>query len=434
MRTRLLAFALGFAVLGAGTTAAAVVSRGEEQRADTATSERVAGVSTPWTEKQASREPSNTDTGVNTEQWRFGPAHYRPGVDDTPALIAKPAVQSLYEQLRACFPNEETDTSKLYDQAPCYEKQIERAANTLEPNDIYNAVNALVAERPDLFAACHAGGHKAAIVMMDRLWDPTASYDAQLEQFEYIIGSVNDVCQNGFVHGVYDAIGYAHPDAASFQAAAEICRRISMPFIDCGHGLGHSAWLATEDYAEAGKICGLFNDDKRYRCDDGVIMYVGDQWRENGMAIFPFETNWDPEAFYERIPSVCATWPNERAGDPNPLRGCWAGVVAGLIFRPISALIINADNDYFAVAEEMRYLARLGEAACIGLGPEGEMVCMDEWRSNIMFAAANDETAIRDFCSALRKHAEFCTELGINQLTSEREMQTESARNEANAD
>ena len=369
------------------------------------------------------------DTAGGTS-FTFTQDRYRPSVADIPALIAEPQVRKLYESIRTCFDPDATLPTELFEQAPCYEALIKQASATLEPIEIYDAVNALVAERPDLFAACHTGGHIGAVGLTNRIWDPKASYEEQLSQFDRLIGSVNDICQNGFTHGFYDAIGYAKPGMDSFRAAAEICNRITMPFVDCGHGLGHSAWLATQDTAQAAAICGLFRDDsKRYSCDDGVIMYVGDKWRGDGMSIYVSDSDFDPEAYYQRIPSVCETWPALRAGDPNPRRGCWAGIVAGLIFRPIGTLIIEAENDYFSVADTMRTLARLGEQACIDLGPEGEMVCMYTWRSNVMFAAANNEAAIRDFCGALRKHAAYCTDLVLKQLAEERGNVTESSRN-----
>ncbi len=373
---------------------------------------------------------ASTDTGATgSASFTFTKDRYRPTVADIPALTAEPQVRQLYTSIRACFDPDATRTTNLYEQAPCYEALIKQASATLEPIEIYNAVNALVAERPDLFAACHTGGHIGAVGLTERIWDPTASYDEQLAQFDRLVGSLNDVCQNGFIHGFYDAIGYAQPGMDSFRAAAEICNRITLPFVDCGHGLGHSAWIATKDTAKAAAICGLFRDDKRYSCDDGVIMYVGDLWREEGMSIFPSDREFDAAAYYQRIPGVCDTWPTQRAGDTNPRRGCWAGIVAGLIFRPISTLIIEADNDYFAVADTMRTLARLGEQACIELGAEGEWECMFAWRSNVMFAAANNEAAIRDFCGALRKHAAYCTELSLTQLATERGDVTESSRN-----
>jgi hypothetical protein len=357
----------------------------------------------------------------------------RPGPGDVEALTADPAVRLLFDEMRACFPDAEANTSVIYEQALCYEPLVVGAARWMHPVDVLTAVNALVADRPDLFAACHNGGHRAAVEFTNRNWDPTASYEDQLRQFNAIIGSANDVCQNGFIHGFYDAVGYARPGLDSFRAAAAICEATSMPLIDCGHGLGHSAWYATGDFEQAARLCGVFTSDLRYRCDDGILMFLPEVWAEPGQqwAADPRHASWDPDAYYRRAGEVCDWWPSEREGDPEPQRGCWVGIAGGVLFRPLSELIIYADNDYFAVRDEMRSYGRKVEEVCASLGEKGEEVCLSEWGGHVLFLTANNADAIVDFCQGLVSHADRCQEQALTQLAEEQKANTESSRNQA---
>lgn len=346
---------------------------------------------------------------------------------DLPEILSNPAVKALFEQIQACFP-EGTTFEDLFEQAPCYEKVISEAANVEDPLTVINAVRALVFTRPDTLTACHNGGHLSASIFTERFWDKDASFDTQLAQLLTIAQHLDDLCQNGFVHGFYDAIGKSKPGPDSFRAAAEVCKRTQVDFIDCGHGLGHTAWYATEDFTEAAAICGLFDDERRYRCDDGVIMYVADVWSQNmdGWSADPRSPYFDPDKFYKDSVDVCNWWPKERAGDPNPLRGCWIGIVASLLFRPISTL--RDYGPYEEVASEAKTLARYAEAACMSLPPDGEKACMDEWRGMVLYIASNDVDAISDFCSALVKYAEFCVSESLRQLEVNESKDTEFSR------
>lgn len=376
----------------------------------------------PTSPAPVATQPSTTEQTV--------PGFARAGVADIPRLTADPDAKRLYEAIRACFPPTVTEFYDLFDLAPCYERLVIDAANTYEPRDLLNAVKAMVAGRPDVVTACHNGGHSAAKALTLRLWDPSSGYEEQLAQMRSIMSEADDVCQNGYVHGFYDAVGLKSPTEDSFRAAAEVCYEVVSPTVDCGHGLGHSAWYATKDFKKAAAICGLLRGDFKYRCDDGVIMYLPDYWStgtsNSAWTADPRSPGFDPDKYFKDAVDVCTWWPATRPGDPEPLKGCWIGVVAGVLWRPISTLIDY--GNYKDVAPEAKDLIRRAEAACIEFGPKGEQYCINEWPGMVLYVAQNDADNIKDLCSAMVKYADKCTESSLKQLDYINKTDTETSR------
>lgn len=352
----------------------------------------------------------------------------RPTKDDIPRLTATPASKRLFEQIRLCFPPEVSEFFDLFERAPCYENLVLAAAETMEPRDLLNAVKAMVAERPDVLTACHNGGHSAASALTLRVWDSSASYEVQLTQMRTIMGEADDVCQNGYVHGFYDAIGKNDLNEDSFRAAAEVCYEVQSSTVDCGHGLGHSAWYATGNFKEAAELCGLLKGNMRYRCDDGVIMYLPDYWTQNNNSWVanPRLANWDPDTYYKDAVEVCSWWPETRTGDDEPLRGCWAGITAGVLWRPISTLLDY--GNYVDVAKDAKDLLRRAEAACMEFGPRGEQFCLKEWPGMVLYVAQNNDKNILDLCSAMVKHKTYCINKSLSQLAENMSRDSETSR------
>lgn len=350
----------------------------------------------------------------------------------TPADIARLTAtddsRRLYESIVECFPPTVSEFFELFEHAPCYEDLVNEAARSYSPRDLLNAVKALVAHRPDVLTACHNGGHSAAAILTERIWDPRAPYEVQLSQMRQVMGAADDVCQNGYVHGFYDAIGKDDPNDDSFRAAAEICYEVVSSTVDCGHGLGHSAWYATKDFKKAAMICGVLKDYLKYRCDDGVIMYLPDYWSQAGTdwSADPRKKSWDADKFYKDSVEVCTWWPTDRPNDDDPLRGCWSGIVAGVLWRPITTLIDY--GNYKDVATEAKQLVRRAEAACAELGPRGEAYCIKEWPGMVLYVAQNNRDNIKDLCSAMVRHRDFCTERSLLHLEENLDRDTEISR------
>lgn len=346
---------------------------------------------------------------------------------DLPTLLADPAARQLFDEIVVCFPDGLRE-AELFDRAGCYEDIVVDAASRLEPLQLLNAVKALVAVRPNVLAACHNGGHKASDVLTKRFVDLTAGYDTQLAQMRRIMDTADDVCQNGYVHGFYDALGEMEPTMATFRAAATVCNEMTDTTVDCGHGLGHTAWISTKDVAKAAALCGVFTDEQRYRCDDGVIMYYPDLWSEDGTnwSADPRSPHFDAETYYRRSVEICNTWPTTRPGDPDPIKGCWIGIVNGLLFRPITTL--TDYGDYRDYASEARNLAAHAERACMSLPPRGEEVCMGEWTGSTLYVTKNDPAAIRDFCSLLVKYRTQCIDNAIEEVANSKAEDTELGR------
>ena len=347
---------------------------------------------------------------------------------DIPRLTATADSKKLYDAMLECFPPSVSEFFDLFEQAPCYEELVNEAALSYSPKDLINAVKALVAYRPDVLTACHNGGHSAAAALTERIWDPRAPYEDQLDQMRQVMREADDVCQNGYVHGFYDAVGKDDPNEDSFRAAAEVCYEVLSSTVDCGHGLGHSAWYATKDFKEAAMVCGVLKGYLKYRCDDGVIMYLPDYWslKGTGWSADPRQASWDEDKFYKDSVEVCSWWPTDRPGDTDPLRGCWVGIVAGVLWRPISTLL-NYGN-YADVAPEAKRLIRRAEDACAELGPRGEAYCIKEWPGMVLYVAQNNPENIKDLCSAMVRHRDYCTERSLVQLEENLARDSETSR------
>lgn len=371
--------------------------------------------------------PTGTDAGPQESYGLPGGAtapENRARKEDIPRLLADPAAKRLFDKVRACFPDNKNGFYDLYEQAPCYESLLNAAAKVDAPLVILRVMQALVADRPDVLSACHNGGHSAVAILTERLWDPTGSYDVQLAQMRDILGEATDVCQNGYVHGFYDAIGKGGPNLDSFKAIGVLCKDLGgiEGRIDCGHGLGHSVWYATKDFSKAAEICGMFESDLKYRCDDGVIMYVADEWTKvyasstgkGGWAADPRSEVWDIDRYYQDSLDLCLEWPESRAGDPNPRLGCWMGIVSGLLWRPMTTLLNY--GDYEDVAAEVKPLVTKAEWVCTSLGGEAEEVCMEEWDDLIPFVAQNIPKNVEDICSALVKYEQRCQKESLERL------------------
>jgi hypothetical protein len=353
----------------------------------------------------------------------------RATVEDIPRLTSTPDSKKLYDAIVDCFPDDNAEFFELFEQAPCYEDLVIKAAASYEPKDLLNAVKALVAKKPNVLTACHNGGHSAAAALTKRLWNPKDPYETQLIQMRSVMKEADDVCQNGYVHGFYDAIGQESPNMDSFRAAAEVCYEVQSPTVDCGHGLGHSAWYATQDFLKAAEICGVLKGHFKYRCDDGVLMYLPDYWSKGkaGWTADPRQKAWDVDKFYKDAVEVCSWWPKERAGDPEPTKGCWIGIVAGVLFRPISTLL-NYGN-YEDIAPEAKELLKRAEAACMEFGEKGEEYCIKEWPGMVLYVAQNDPENIKDLCSAMVKYKERCTVKSLAQLEENLNRDSETSRN-----
>lgn len=350
---------------------------------------------------------------------------------DIPQLTATKPAKELFDGIRACFPDIKKESYSGFEQKVCYEKLVSAAAVTYSPLDLLNAVKALVADRPDLLSACHDGGHSASSILTGRLWSSTDSYEEQLAAMRTIMIAADDVCQNGYVHGFYDAVGNGKPNDDSFRAAGLVCVEMARPGMDCGHGLGHTAWNATKDFEKAAAICALFEGDLMYYCDDGVIMYVPDvAYRGIGpMNYDAMSPTFSATKYYQDALQVCTWWPKNRRESSDSLRGCWRGIVSGVLWRPISELYKSYDYDEYLT--KVQELLPYAEQACIDLGPEGEEYCIKEWPGMVVFIVENEASRVEEVCSAMRKYRQRCMDDTLRQMRENSLQDVEISRRDA---
>jgi hypothetical protein len=366
---------------------------------------------------------------VNPDGVAGGADKYRRPVEsDIPMLTSTKDSKKLFDSIKDCFTADPSRPNELFDQAPCYEEEVNAAALVMEPHDLLNAVKALVAARPDVLSACHDGGHSAASILTKRLWNPKDSYEEQLKQMRFIMDVADDVCQNGYVHGFYDSLGKNNPNEDSLKAAGQVCYEMARFALDCGHGLGHTAWNSTLDFSKAATVCGMFEAPYRYGCDDGVIMYIPDLPNKDGdiWAYDPTKPEFNAEKFYKDAVDVCSWWPKERGNDPEPLRGCWVGIVSGLLWRPITTL--SKYGVYEDYKKEIDSLHKMAEKACMSLGKDGEEYCINEWPGMVIYMVENEPDMVPTFCAPLVKYKERCIKDTLDQMKMNEEFDTEMSR------
>jgi hypothetical protein len=380
-------------------------------------------------EAEPSSVGSNLATGDNVAG--VSEEYARPTRKDIPLLTATKPAKDLFEKIRACFPDDEKESYNGWKHKRCYEQLVDTAAATYNPVDLINAVKALVADRPDLLSACHDGGHSAAAILTKRFWSSKDSYEKQLADMRVIMAAATDVCQNGYVHGFYDEVGKNQPNDDSFRAAGQVCVEMARYGLDCGHGLGHAAWNATKDFEKAATICALFESEFMYRCDDGVIMYIPDvAYRGIGpMNYDAMSPDFDAEKYYQDAVKICSWWPKERREQADSLRGCWIGIVSGVLWRPISELYKHYEYDeYLTRAQELLPYA---EQACIDLGPVGVEYCINEWPGMVVFMVENEASRVEEFCSTMRKYRQLCIEGTRQQMRQNAMFDVEISRRDA---
>jgi hypothetical protein len=161
----------------------------------------------------------------------------------------------IHEYLRECYPRDKSSAEDIWAQTPCFNERVRELAKSSEPADLFAGAKAVVVERPDVFAVCHDAGHKGADTLLRRYWDQNAPLLEQQARLREIFSVVNDTCMSGFIHGLFDTLGYLKADTEEFSIALRACLRV-LEF-DCSDGMGHAAWEATLDLAEATKLCTL---------------------------------------------------------------------------------------------------------------------------------------------------------------------------------
>jgi hypothetical protein len=157
-------------------------------------------------------------------------------------------------------------------------------------------------------------------------------------------------------------------------------------------------------------------------------MYIPDLPNKDGdiWAYDPTKPEFNAEKFYKDAVDVCSWWPKERGNDPEPLRGCWVGIVSGLLWRPITTL--SKYGVYEDYKKEIDSLHKMAEKACMSLGKDGEEYCINEWPGMVIYMVENEPDMVPTFCAPLVKYKERCIKDTLDQMKMNEEFDTEMSR------
>lgn len=349
------------------------------------------------------------------------------GKNGDPNLFATTdGAKDVYRYLRECYPDEKSSNEDIYEQTPCFKERVEELAKETEPFDFFAGIKAVVVERPDIFAVCHDAGHKGSDILLRRFWDKDADLEKQAEQLRSVFSKVNDTCMSGFIHGLFDTLGYLRADMSSFKAALDACLEaagVDGQNFDCADGMGHAAWESTLDLKEATALCNLLpNNEKKVLCDGGIIMRMyqhlekKDPWYLGAVDTKGFEVS----DWMTTVASICDTWPENLPRDKGSGEGCWAGV-SYLFFKPLYSQLAGDGNDFAKNGELLSSWLRLMGNACDSFGKTGADVCYHSWDQYLVMNSLYEEDNIKVLCSKLEEsRSKDCIERGITYLEAER--------------
>lgn len=356
----------------------------------------------------AGGETGTADTSANEATNAMNETGLVPWIDtgktgDPYQFATTEGAVKIYEYLRECYPKDKSSAEDIWAQTPCFNERVLELAASAEPADFFAGAKAVVVERPDVFAVCHDAGHKGADALLRRYWDQEAPLSEQQAQLREIFSVVNDTCMSGFIHGLFDTLGYLKADIKEFDIALQACLRV-LEF-DCSDGMGHAAWEATLDLPAATKLCTLLpTNEGRVICDGGIVMRIyqhlekTDPWYYGSVDTPGFVV----KDWMEKVASLCDTWPEDLPRERGSKEGCWAGTPY-LYFKPLYSELSLRGNDFQAARAKL--IENLGHmaAACDSFGSVGAEACYGAWDQYLVRTALYKTENIKALCESLPK-------------------------------
>jgi hypothetical protein len=272
-------------------------------------------------------------------------------------------VQQWRTQISTCLP--ETDTTEFYNEPGIRECLLEvftRAAVKLETQALATALSALIVERPLLGLPCHEPAHLIGEVTLKAAGGDIAVALASHD---------HPSCEAGFIHGMIDAFAMTDPSPEEFARLVQACEASADTDMVhyCTHGIGHAAWIVTEDGVEASRFCSLLRTPEgRAQCGEGVMMDMFEPATDR----FP---SLDRKIAPQHLPAVCRDWAEPQL--PGMLDGCAHGAAFVFSKRALAVVYMWAETilPYPYPAElPTRFLDELGSVGaevagwCDGLG------------------------------------------------------------------
>ncbi len=274
------------------------------------------------------------------------------GWEEARRLLATPPVRSVNppdstaqdvsqwkERIQTCIPVNETQDA-YSDKAVerCLLEVFTTAAVKLETQALATALSELIVVHPLLGLPCHAPAH---------IIGETVLKAAGGDIVQALATHDHPSCEAGFIHGMIDAFAAKDPSPAEFArlvAACEASADTNMLHY-CTHGIGHAAWIVTNDGPESSRYCALLRTPEgRAQCGEGVMMDMYEP------ATNQFPTR-DSMKAPEEMPMVCANWAEPEL--PGMLEGCAHGAAFVFSKRALERIYVWAHKIPYPYPDEL---------------------------------------------------------------------------------
>ena len=247
---------------------------------------------------------------------------------------------------------------------------------------------------PWCHSAAHAAGNLAFSLDKDTALAKVLSY-----------GGTS--CIMGYVHGVLEGFASRVTEASEVVKTIKAC---SDAFGDtpetgtCYDGVGHAAWIATEDLRESVGICSAMpSETHKQTCEMGVMMQIFE----------PAHAKASLEMGQNRIEAAkfCALWPTYGQDEEKNLKGCWRGASyllgKGLTDKWFASdkSPVSGDFDKWAavVVDSFKPCDLLGDRGSEACYAEAGSYLIGDWQGHDL------ELAVK-LCQALPKAGQECAD------------------------
>jgi len=319
----------------------------------------------------------------------LNPTSYRTsngGWDEAEIYLAGPVIRDMYvkqvddnivdgyqNKISECLPS--VDNAKYYSSneiKECLILVFNKAGIKLETQALATGLSNLIIKHPLLGLPCHEPAHLVGEITLK-----AAGGDIK----KALATHDHPSCEAGFIHGLIDAFAITKPSPLEFAKLVDACESSADTnmFHYCTHGIGHAAWILTEDGVKASKYCALLRTPEgRAQCGEGVMMDMF----EPATTRFP---SLDRKLAPTHLPDVCNNW--ERKDLPGMLQGCAHG--ASFVFSKKALAVVYdwSENKLtypypdILPKEMITALEKIGEEVknyCLGLGGFQGLSCSND--------------------------------------------------------
>lgn len=297
-----------------------------------------------------------------------------PVVRDVKADIPDNNLILQYEnKISDCLPEE--DNAKFYSSKEikdCLLLVFTKAGIKLQTQALASGLSNLIIKHPLLGLPCHEPAHIVGEITLK-----AAGGDIR----KALSTHDHPSCEAGFIHGLIDAFAITKPSPLEFAKLIDACESSADTNMlhYCTHGIGHAAWILTEDGILASEYCALLRTaEGRAQCGEGVMMDMF----EPATARFP---SLDRKSAPTHLPSVCQGW--KRKDLPGMIQGCAHGAAFVFSKKALSVVYEWSENRLpypypnILPKEMISELESIGDEVrkhCLGLGGFAGKSCSND--------------------------------------------------------